>query len=242
MPFPDDLNRVYKDAEGHFTPASDTKHLGGVDVTEYVNTSDLTNPTPSNNSITVGSFFDVKRDTMLQRPASRKPIMVYYGRKEDADDFIEDLILTMFFTGGYFLIEANKRWVMTKLKNMKLHNFLLVRQSDGTIQPFQYGEANMSVSTTKELINDLCRLGNAYLKYPQLPGEVDYCKVLKILSLIDQLMRFKPAKTQEFDEVMSFLYWLLAMEAFSAIKHLLFSLDQQDDGLAAFGEYLMDRV
>lgn len=241
MPEYKDLNQIFKDDDGLFTPISDTKHLAGVDVTEYVNTSDIESE-PSNNCITVRSHFDLARDTAFGRPASNKRICVYHGRKEDSNDFIEDLVLTMFFFGMYLLIEANKRWVITKLKEMKLQNFLLCRQNDGTITPYTFGEKNMSVSTNKDVIDTICRLINRHYKYPQMPGEVDNCLQVTDIDYIEQVMNFKPHKTKKYDMVMSDGYSLMALEAFSAYEKFLYTNKLSDDGMIAFGEYLMNAV
>lgn len=242
MPAEQDLNRVFKDNDEYWTPASDTKFIFTMDPTDYLHASAV-KADPSDNAIYVLSHRDIKRDIIMGRPASKIPVARWVWRPEDPNDTIEFLLKVMFFFGAFGIIEGNKPWVLTKLKELGLFNFMLVLLKDGTIMPFKYGEPNMagsSISTSKGLIDTLCRLGNSYLKQPQMDGDIDYCLYLKVLPLYDSLMRFNPNKTQPSHDAMAFLYGLLALESFSAFQHLLFNQDQADEGMLEFAMHLLD--
>lgn len=244
MPAEQDLNRVFKDNDEYWTPVSDTKYLFSMDPSDYIHKSAVKSD-PSDNAIYVTSHFDIKRDTMMGRPASKVPVARWVWRPEDPNDAFEFLLKLMFFFGAFGIIEGNKPWVLTKLKELGLWNFMLVLMKDGTIQPFKYGEENMagsSISTSTTLINTLCRYGNSYLKKPQMEGDVDYCMNLKVIMLYDSLMKFNPRNTQPSHDAMAWLYLLLALECFNVIQHLLFNQDASNDAMAEFGNYLSEEA
>jgi hypothetical protein len=217
-------NRVYRDENGLWTPAPDSPFVMATDPPEYKTKSSVqaTGSKPSNAAIVAMNFLDVQRNTMLGRVASKLVMLEYLGRREDPDDYLEDLIKTCFWLGCYVLIEANKAWVVTAFEKLGLQNFLLVRLADRTIVPYNLNnEENIPVATSGDIIETYCRLGNTYMRAPATKDDVDYLMHCKSIRLMNGLMGFTPHDTKKFDLEVCFLLCLLAMYSFSAFAEEL---------------------
>jgi hypothetical protein len=138
-------------------------------------------------------------------------------------------------------VEANKRWVLTKLEKMGLGHFLLVRTKDNIIMPWAEvsEEERKAVSSTTEVIEEYCRKINTYLKRPnQLDTTIDYCMAMKNRRLVKNLMRFSPLNTKEFDDVVGFGYLLMARDAMFSLFDKIKKRAEQDRGIeAAFAAF-----
>lgn len=238
---PQHLNQVGKDSEGMYHPFSGTKFVMAGDPTEYKNKSEV-KANPSDWSLTIMSFPDTARNTLMQRTASKVLVAEYLFRHEDPDDDFDEMVKAVFYFGCYILLEANKQWAVTKMKKLGLQKFLLLRQKDGSILPFEEGEANMAVTSTDDTIEEYCRLINIYLRRPKGPGEIDYCKLLKSTRLITNLMRFNPKRTKEFDDVVTFGYALIGMDAFSVLRDRLKKQEKKDEHIAAVFAAITDYI
>lgn len=242
MPDPADTNRCFQDEKGLWSPPYDTKHIGGIDPTEYKNKSGVV-ANPSDTSMTFKSFFDGARDLRMGRPASNVVILNYSDRREDPDDSLEDVILAIFWLSAFVIIEANKQWMVTKLVNMGLGNFLLLLQADGTIKPYKLGEKNKAITSSTSVINNYCRSIDTWMKKPKQPGEVDYCiHGIKRKKMIGQLMNFNPNDPSPYDDVVSLGYCQLAQDSFAAIIEYLKQNAPDENVMAMAVEYQMGQV
>jgi hypothetical protein len=237
-------NRVYRNEKGEWAPRPDSPFISSTDPTEYKTKSSVekTNSKPSDSAIVAMSFLDMQRNTLMRRVASKIVVLEYLGRREDPDEYLEDLILTVFWLGCYVLIEANKAWVVTEFEKLGLQNFLLVRRADRTIVPYNMNDdANIPITTTNDVIETYCRLGNSYLRVP-VADDIDYVMAMRSLRLIKQLMAFNPNDTKKYDLAVCFLLCLLAMHAFSAFYDELKKKEKALDSLSVAYNAIMDLV
>lgn len=195
---------------GDLAPLDDCIGAAAFDPTDYKLKKDVIQG--SNNAAHGGYLDDPALDTM--GISSDDLLFEYFFRHDNPDDTLEDLIKLIIFLGFYWIIEANKGWVVTKLKGEGLHNFLLLRQADGSIKPYREGDENKLINTTADSIEAYCRAINRYWAKPRA-GQKDRMKSSKSPDLYFQAMQFDPNDTKRYDLVVSFGYWRLAVEAFS---------------------------
>lgn len=230
-----DLNKIIKDTDGFAMPSADTKFVAAADPTEYKARKDVQNTSgaPSNFSITVMSFPDVARDTALRRTASNLVVCDYLDRMDDPDDDFDNMLKTIFYFGCYILIEANKQWAVTKMKKLGFHRFLLLRQKDGSILPYEEGEANMAVTSTDDVIEAYIRALRSYLRRPgQDSDDIDYCLLLPSLRIVRNLMRFNSKRTKTFDDIVTLGLCRLALLAFMVLVDDLKKRQRKDAHIA----------
>lgn len=207
------------DDNGFLMPHPDTTMVAAVDPTDYKLKKDVAEG--SKNSITVMNEFSIARNTAFRSVASNIIIAEYYDRPDDPDEFYEDLVNLILFLGCYVIVEANKGWVVTRLKKDGLQNFLLLKDKKlGIIRPFQEGDELTLINTTEDMINEYCRAIARYIRKPTAPDDIDWLKTIKSDRLIQQLMNFDVQNTKKFDMVVSFGYCRMAIEALFAIRQL----------------------
>lgn len=235
------LNQVKKDSDGNYYPLADTKFIAASDPTEYKPKGEIVK-NPSDWSITVMSFPDTARNTQMGRTASKVVVSDYLDRMDDPDDDLDNMIMTIFYFGCYLLLEANKQWAVTKMKKMGLQRFLLLRQKDGSILPFEEGELNMAVTSTDDVINEYCRLLKSYLRWPKHADEIDYCLLLKNPERIKNLMRFNPKRTTAFDDIVTLGLVMIAMDAFFVLRDRLKEEEKQGTYLGDVFDTIVNHV
>jgi hypothetical protein len=213
VPFRQDL----RDHLGNFTPDENTIACGAVDPTDYKEKKDVAQG--SKNSIHVGLAEDTIRNTAFGEVASNVLFAEYFGRPEDPEELFDEVCKAIMLFGMYIIIEANKGWLVTKIKKVGLQNFLLLKdKKTGVIRPYIEGDELTLINTTDEMINEYCRAIARYLRKPN-DGEIDWLDYINSARLIEQLMNFDPMNTKIYDLVVSFGYWRLAVEALAYVKH-----------------------
>lgn len=207
-----------KDENGKIKPLQTSINIGGIDPTDYANASTVN--VGSKNAAYCMNLYDPILDTKKNRVASNILLSEYFFRPENPDEFYEDMVKEIIFFDKRVIVEANKKWLVTKLINEGLYNYLLLRKSDGTISPYKEGDENKLVSTTHDLIDSIVRLIKRYTA--EVVGQdagIDYLKHIKSKRLLDQLGNFDPTNTKIYDLVMAFGYTRLAAESFSIFKN-----------------------
>lgn len=197
---------------GFYCPLDDYIGVGSFDPTDYKLKSDV-----KVGSTNVGhsgyiedpklNVFGINGDDLFSE---------YAYRHENPDDTLEDVIKFIIFTGFYMIIEANKGWVITRLKDENLQNFLLLRDEKGNIRPYQEGDENKLVNTDANMIETYCRAINRYWAEPRPGGnKIDRMKTSPSLKVYEQAMTFDPTDTKRFDYVVSYGYWRVGIEVFT---------------------------
>jgi len=209
--------RIAQNFKNQYLPDENTIFCGAVDPTDYKEAKDVQEG--SKNAIVIGCVNDVLRDTRHGYHCSNMVIAEYFDRPDDPDEFYEELVKAILFFGMYVLVEANKGWVVTRLKKDGLQNFLLVMdRKNGGIRPYREGDEKILINTTEDMINEYCRAISRYIRKTQLEGEIDNLLEIKSIRLLQQLMDFDPLKTKIYDLVVAFGYWRVAVEALAIIK------------------------
>lgn len=207
---------------------------GSWDPTDYVLKRDVADG--STNAGHGGYLYNPAMDTRFNKTVSNIPWYEYLFRHENPDDDLEMLIKLIIFTGGHFIIEANKKWVVTSVKKEKLHHFLLLKQKDGSIKPYKKGDENSLVNTTSDMIDAYVRSIKRWHK----DMGVDYIKTIKSLKCLQQLMDFEPTDTKRYDLVVSLGYYRIGQDSYSVFHSDKMKNGNDDGGVEAAFAGLLD--
>lgn len=214
--------------DGFLSPLEKSRMICSFDPTDFKLAKDVAEG--SKNAGYGGLLDDPILDTQFGKKITDVPLFEYLWRWNDPDKTMEDVYKLMIFLGGRWLIEANKGWVVTQAKLDGMHNFLLLLQKDGTIKPYQPGDENGLVNTTRDLIETYCRAISRYIAVKSM-GDIDKLKLLKAIRLLRQMADFNVLEPKKFDAVVAFGYWRIAVESF--INYLLSNPDVNDNGVMA---------
>jgi hypothetical protein len=207
VPVKENLQDYYK----RLKPDINTPNIVACDPTDYVAKSDVKEP--SNFAITAMNFDDIAWDTYYGKKVTGRMFLRYLNRLQNPDESYEDLILTILWLGAYVLVESNKPWVIKKMKDDNLHNFLLVMNKERGIIPYMDMPDGQIVTTVTNTIDDLCRQGNVYLSVPK-EGDVDKLENIDDEVLCDQLIKFDTNNTTKFDLAMCWLWNVTGLNSF----------------------------
>lgn len=230
------LTRGNKNIEdGDMEPTDDDVLVASFDPTDYVNKSDVVQF-----SLNAGHGGFIK-DANLEALGIKTDQLLfeYHFRHEDPDDTLEDVVKIIIYTGCRMIIEANKKWLITKIKKEGLHHYLLLKQKNGSIEPYREGDENDLVNTTVDLINAYCRAINKYWAKPK-GNDPDMIETIKSLALLQHGMNFDVNNTRLYDLIVSFGYWRLAVEAFTVwITEKRKNSDYDSDAMALAADLLL---
>lgn len=228
------IQNNHKDEDGEFLAPikGDNTMVAGMDPTDYAFKSDLEQP--SQVAAYGGFLYNPALDTRFGKPISNTPIFEYDFRHENPDDDLEMIIKIILYYNCYFLVEANKKWVITALKREGLQNFLLLKKADGSIKPYKKGDENKLVSTTTGIIDAYVRA----LKRWFSPGA--YMPTFKSLRGLQQVMDFIPTETKVFNLAVALGYWRLAVDAYSVFKEDELDKEDADNGIEEAVTGLLD--
>jgi hypothetical protein len=204
-----------KDDSGHYKPVLFSPFLAATDPTDYALKDDVS--VASRNAITAMTFPDVPTNAYFGKTCTGVMILRYLYRPNNPDEYYEDLVKIIWWLGCHVYVEANKPWVIKKLKDDNLHNFLLVLDSQKAIVPYDKWKHNTKLThTTKDVIGEMRRIGQVYMAEPEVEGAVDMIELMKDEELLKQYMEFDVTNTRKYDLAMSALSNIMAMESFMA--------------------------
>jgi hypothetical protein len=209
-----------RDKMGRLKPHENTLYVGATDPVDYVNKSDVI--AGSNNAITAHIMPDVGLNSRFGQNVTDRLMLDYLMRTEDPDEYYEDLVMSMLWLGMYVAPEFNKPWVVKKLKDDGLQNFLLMRTKERSMEPYNSARKQFYISTQRsggvDVIDEIIRAINVRLRRPQTPNEFDRLTMVRSERLLEGLMRFTPTDTKRFDEVMCYGHNVLALDALINIR------------------------
>lgn len=207
-----------RDEYGRFTPKANAPFVAASDPTEYTLKSDVM--VGSKNAMTVFNFPDVAQNTFHGKDCTGRMVCRYLHRPENPEDYLSDLIKMVFYFGCYVIIEANKRWVITRFKLMGLQNFLLVIDKNRAIVPYNELDHQTLPDTSKTAIEDYCRNFEVYIS--EVPvGQTSGLDKIDDEVFIEQAMQFKaenPGDTKKFDLFVATAYNIMAMNSFMSYR------------------------
>ena len=217
------LNRPYREGikrNGLYCPHESNIGVMSCDPVGYKMASEVKEG--SLNASIGGFMYEPAFDTLAKTPISNVPLFDYLYRHEDPDIILEDMIKIIMYWGFYAIIEANKEWMETDIKKHGLQNFLIVRQVDKSITPWEdfadFRGGNKSMFSDENMIAAYMRSIQRYIAEPRDPEGVNYIEHIKSIRVIDNLMDFDPLNTKRFDSAVAFGYWRVGIENFMAWK------------------------
>lgn len=207
------VQRDHRDEEGEFLAPIDSDYtmVAGGDPTDYALKKDVREG--SKVAVIGGFLYNPALDTLFKKTISNTPIFEYDFRHENPDDDLEMIIKIILYFNVRIVIEANKKWVVTALKREGLQNFLLLKQSDGSIRPYERGDENRLVSTDHGMIDAYVRAIRRWWS-----GPIDYMKSYKSLRGYQEAMDFDPTETKKFNLTVALGYWRVAVDSYSVFK------------------------
>jgi hypothetical protein len=217
------------DELGLLMPLPNTKGVLSVDPVDYKVSSDVRQG--SKNAAHAGYIYDIEVDTKAGMAISNKILFEYNFRHNDPEKIYEDMLKAIIYTGFYTIIESNIGWMFTRLKKEGLQNFLLVRQNNNSITPWQpyaeYRGGNKRLSTEKEMINVYTRAIASYLANKK--GE-NWASHIHSIELLEQLINFDTMDTKKFDLVVSLGYWRIGVESLELYYNEMTKFNQYHSG------------
>lgn len=208
------------DGQKNIQPTDQVNFIGSLDPSEYKYVDEEGKKGASENSsyilATPNMVMDNHFKSINPNDSWSNRIMAWYcHRPLNPNDFIEDFVMQILYFGMRVLVEDNKAWVCTVLKDMGLVKFLLFQNNvTGAIEPYNPNRKQKEKSTTTGTTDEICR--RITLHWAKKPGEPDLCFLCEDVELLNQCMRFDPFNTKPFHKVMSYGYALMALDAFTA--------------------------
>lgn len=207
------VQRNHRDEDGEYLAPidSDNTMVAGCDPTDYALKRDVREG--SKVAVIGGFLYNPAMDTEFKKTISNTPMFEYEFRHENPDDDLEMIIKIILYYNVRIVIEANKKWVVTAVKREGLQHFLLLKQSDGSIRPYQKGDEQRLVSTDHGMIDAYIRAIRRWWA-----GTVDYMKTYRSLNGLQQAMDFDPTETKKFNNIVALGYWRIAVDSYSVFK------------------------
>lgn len=210
---------------GLLTPGEEPGSIMGGDPTEYKQASH--EDSESMDAMVVTTMADYQVDARAGSKITGMPYMQYLWRHANPDDFLDDVVKMLIYTGSLAYIEGNKAWLMTSLIKHGLGHFIMMRNADTKMlerwDRVRYENGLQKLPTTQhagglDTISDLVVCLKRKLKMPRDEGDVDYIANMKLLDLLQQLLKFDPMNTKPSDLVMAYGFAELLIETLIGMK------------------------
>lgn len=217
--------RMGRDNDRNLLAPPTYRYYGGADPTDYAAEGEVIEG--SKNASYTLNFPDPALDNFYKRIASNIIISEYFYRPQIADEFYEDLVKEILYFGKCVIVEANKKWVATKLIEDGLGRYMLViDRSDGQIKPwnnkmYTYNKEGNKIpnwgliSSTSGGIdkNFAVRVISRYIAAPKnLEVDKDYGRTIKSERLLSQLESYSKEYDKLHDLVRAFGWALICYE------------------------------
>ncbi len=192
-----------------------TNFFSGLDNTNYAMKKHVV--TGSNNALYVMNFPDAYENSLRGRYCTNRIVLEYIYRREKPDDTLMDVIKAILFFGCPILAEGNMPWVITRLIELGLGNFVVVRNSFGVYELYDKNKHQKLVTTQKtgtNTVNEYVTAGMTYIGKPDDPTDFDNVQNINSIRLLSDLMKFDTGDTKKFDAAMAFLITLVGMRSF----------------------------
>lgn len=228
---PANVNRALrygKDEYGNLLPPPKFDTVGAIDPTDFRNTENVEDG--SFDAMYSMPLHDEIKNVLNRRPVTKVLGFEYLFRPENPEEFYQDVVKFIIYTGGLFIVEANNGWLATRLEDEGLGHYMLWRNKKGVLCKYTANHAKIDrdefplkhISTQKnqatDTVSDFVLLIKNYLQ-PGNPAfnEIDYGKLIKSMRLLEQLKDVDLSNTKRFDCFMAFGYLLMCHEAYLAL-------------------------
>jgi len=218
-----------KDDLGNLIPPREFTGVCGIDPTQYAAATEVIEG--SKNAMYFMNMPQEWQNSWSREIISKVFVFEYYERPEQPEEAFEDILKLILFTGALVLCEANVPYVATRLMEEGLGRFMLVRDKNGIIVPwevwmgtnedspkeYQLIRNTSNSQSNKGLTEDIVRCIKSYIDKPQVQGEKDYGATIKSELFLKQSMDFDATDTKKSDCTMAAGYTLLGMEIYLAL-------------------------
>lgn len=206
--------KMGRDKESNLLPVPVPHYYGGTDPTDYAAEGEVIEG--SKNASYTFNFPDPALDNFYKKIASNIIISEYFYRPQLPDEFYEDIVKEILYFGKVCIVEANKKWVATKLIEDGLGCYMLViDRSDGQIKQwnskmYTYNKEGKKVpnwgliSSTGQGIdkNFMVRVLSRWIAAPKNPEiDKDYGSTIKSERLLEQFEGYSKEYDKFFDLV-----------------------------------------
>jgi hypothetical protein len=217
-----------RDEMGNLLAPREYSGVLGIDPTQYASGSEVLEG--SKNSAFFVNMPSMASNASFNSIASKVFVFEYYERPESPEEAFEDILKLILYTGALVLCEANAPYVATRLMEEGLGNYMLVKDENGIITPwqrwmgmqdekdkkYQLIRVSSNSQSSKGILEDLVRVIKNYLEIP-IKGEIDYGKSIRSERFLKKCMDFDATDTKLSDEVMAGGYALLGLEIYLGI-------------------------
>lgn len=202
-------------------PLFDTPYFLSLDPTNY---SDKKMISSRSQTALMGFLLpDAELDSFYGSKVSHRLIMQYLCRRDKAEDTVWDVAMAIIYLGCYLLAEGNMPTVVTRLIDIGLGNYVLVKNSSTeAFEPYKESKRQKfyttSVGSQKSTIDTYITAGKNYLGEPD-EEEFDNLSNLDSEAVIKDLINFEPENTRKFDAGVAYLIGIMGIEAYIGWKH-----------------------
>lgn len=223
------------DEHSNLLPPPRFAYCGGVDPADFRDAGNFEEG--SMVGIYTMAVHDTLRNTLAQRVVTRIDYLEYLARPDNPEEWYQDIVKQIIYTGMLVIVEANNGTIATRLEDEGLGHYMLFKNSAGVIQQYVANHKNninslyplKHIKNTKsgnvDTVSDMIVHFKSYL-LPGNPeyGEIDYGRLIRSERLLKQLKEFDPANTKPFDLHMAKGYALMAHDNYIALQSVV-----QDD-------------
>lgn len=210
-----------RDRHGNLMPPVPIMRLGGTDPTDYAAGEEVI--AGSKNASFTMNMPDLLENHRFGAITTKVILSEYLYRPDNPMEFYEDLVKEIIFEGKIVLVEANRKWVATKLIQDGLGRFLMVQRKDNGKYALWTpalekdpvtGKNNYGlISADADALESIVRVISKYIVKPKEgDANLNYGATIKSERLLDQMSRFNKEKSKLFDLVMAFGWTLILME------------------------------
>jgi hypothetical protein len=221
---PDSFNvpvrKRIKDKKGNYRPDEISPYCQGIDPTEFIMKSLVGEG--SHDAMIVSVLPDIRLNASLGKSVTDRPMVMYFHRHDNPDDFYEDAVKSILFFGAPTYAEGNKKWLTKKLIDDKLHNFLAMRSAEKFIEMYDERKKQTTLDTVKagsvNTVTDIVVTLKRYMRAPVAENEYDNMQLIMLPKLIEQLMSFDTTDTKKSDLVMAFGFCEMLKESIMGMR------------------------
>lgn len=196
-------------------PSIDTPFFMSLDPTNYGLKKMIS--AGSQNAMMCFMLPSAKLDAMFGKRVSNRLCMQYLCRRDKPDDTVWDIVKAILYFGCYILIEGNMPGMATRIIELGLGNYILVRNKAGGFEPYrEYNKQKYYVTSNngdKSTIDEYIQSTKNYIGEPD-NGEFDNLDNLYSLEIMSNLTQFEPENTRQYDAGVAFMIGVMGMDAY----------------------------
>lgn len=216
-----------RDDYNNVLPPKKFNMVGAVDPTDFRDTGNATEG--STNSMHAMAVHDETMNTYNRSVVTKIFNCEYFYRPDNPEEFYQDVVKFIIYTGALVIVEANNGWLAERLEDEGLGHYMLFKNSDGILCKYKANHKQTKnplkhIRTLKSggvdtVADFILYIKNYIQEADKNLGEIDYGEMIHSERLIKQLMDFDPDDTKRFDLVITMGYTLMAHENYLILMH-----------------------